>query len=117
MQAKDLPKLPNNSPFAIEAKAVVVDYFQRTGKSPTGDWRLYFKTVFFLGVLFWDYYLIMFVAFVWWVYIVLLFVMSLAKAGIGFCIMHDGEDAKVKENKYYEDRMKDMKKKKQDLKK
>jgi hypothetical protein len=32
-------------------------------------------------------------------------------------IEHDGEDAKVKENKYYEDRMKDMKKKKQDLKK
>jgi hypothetical protein len=29
----------------------------------------------------------------------------------------DGEEAKVKENKYYEDRMKDMKKKKQDLKK
>jgi len=29
----------------------------------------------------------------------------------------DGEGAKVKENKYYEDKMKDMKKKKQDLKK
>jgi hypothetical protein len=29
----------------------------------------------------------------------------------------DGDGAKVKENKYYEDRMKDMKKKKQDLKK
>lgn len=32
-------------------------------------------------------------------------------------IEKDGEDAKIKENKYYEDRMKDMKKKKQDLKK
>lgn len=32
-------------------------------------------------------------------------------------IEKDGEDAKVKENRYYEDRMKDMKKKKQDLKK
>lgn len=32
-------------------------------------------------------------------------------------IEKDGEEAKVKENKYYEDRMKDMKKKKQDLKK
>jgi len=32
-------------------------------------------------------------------------------------IEKDGEDAKVKENAYYENRMKDMKKKKQDLKK
>ncbi len=32
-------------------------------------------------------------------------------------IEKDGEDAKVKENKYYDDRMKDMKKKKQTLKK
>lgn len=32
-------------------------------------------------------------------------------------IEKDGQDAKVKENKYYEDRMKDMKKGKQDLKK
>ena len=29
----------------------------------------------------------------------------------------DGEDAKVKENRYYDDRMKDMKKNKQTLKK
>ncbi len=32
-------------------------------------------------------------------------------------IQKDGQEGKVKENKYYEDRMKDMKKKKQDLKK
>lgn len=32
-------------------------------------------------------------------------------------IEKDGEDAKIKENKYYQDRMKDMKKKKQTLKK
>ncbi len=32
-------------------------------------------------------------------------------------IEKDGEDAKVKENAYYENRMKDMKKKKQDIKK
>ena len=32
-------------------------------------------------------------------------------------IEKDGEEGKVKENKYYEDRMKDMKKKKQNLKK
>ena len=32
-------------------------------------------------------------------------------------IENDGDGAKVKENKYYEDKMKDMKKKKQDLKK
>jgi linoleoyl-CoA desaturase len=88
-QEKKLPKLDNGSAFVIEARAAVADYFERTGKSPTGDWRLYFKTVFFLGVLFFDYYLIMFGVFVWWVYVILLFVMSFAKAGIGFCIMHD----------------------------
>lgn len=32
-------------------------------------------------------------------------------------IEKDGEQAKVKENKYYEEKMKDMKKKKQNLKK
>lgn len=32
-------------------------------------------------------------------------------------IQKDGEDAKIKENNYYQNRMKDMKKKKQDLKK
>lgn len=32
-------------------------------------------------------------------------------------IEKDGEDAKVKENRYYDDRMKDMKKNKQTLKK
>ncbi len=32
-------------------------------------------------------------------------------------IEKDGEQAKIKENNYYENRMKDMKKKKQDLKK
>ena len=32
-------------------------------------------------------------------------------------IEKDGDDGKVKENKYYEDRMKDMKKQKQTLKK
>lgn len=32
-------------------------------------------------------------------------------------IEKDGEEAKVKENKYYDDKMRDMKKKKQDLKK
>jgi hypothetical protein len=37
------------------------------------------------------------------------------KADMG--IEKDGEEAKVKENRYYEDRMKDMKKRKQDLKK
>ena len=32
-------------------------------------------------------------------------------------IEKDGDDGKVKENRYYDDRMKDMKKKKQTLKK
>ncbi len=32
-------------------------------------------------------------------------------------IEKDGDDAKTKENRYYDDRMKEMKKKKQDLKK
>ena len=78
-----------NSPFYESVKADVQKYFSEKLVSPTGDLRLYLKTVIllisFVAIYTW---LIFFTPGVW-VAIVLCLLFGLVKSSIGFNIMHD----------------------------
>lgn len=88
-KAQKLPKFPIHSAFAEEVKAAKKNYFSSTGKTETGDWRLFSKTIILYTLLFSTYYILVFGSIPWWAYILFCIALGIEKAGIGFCVMHD----------------------------
>lgn len=81
----------NNSEnsFFKQLKDEVNKYFETTGKSPTGDFRLYLKSIILLPLSVILYILLVFVSMPVWLSLVLCIIFGVNLALIGFNIMHD----------------------------
>jgi linoleoyl-CoA desaturase len=82
-------KFAGDSGFHGEVKRRVLEYFEHTGLSPRDSPRMYVKTAALLLWFIASYVLLVFAAATWWQGVLLAFSLSLATAGIGFCIQHD----------------------------
>lgn len=78
-----------NSDFFMTLRTAVNKYFEQSGKKQSGDFRLYIKTIVFVGAAIAVYASLMFIAMPWWVALPLAFLMGLLQAFIGFNVMHD----------------------------
>jgi len=77
--------------FEVDVRQRVSAYFQQgIGRSQTGSWQMYLKTVIVLVCFATSYMLLVFVARSVWEGIPLVILLGLSVAGIGFNIAHDG---------------------------
>jgi linoleoyl-CoA desaturase len=79
-----------HSPLRSELNRRVQAYFADTGRRPEGGPRMWVKTAVILAWFAASYALLVFVAGPWWQAVPLALSLSLAVAGIGFNIQHDG---------------------------
>ena len=84
--------------FHADLKRRVGAYFQETGLSPRGGWRMYLKTAVILSWLIGSYVLLVFVAASWWQGAVAALSLVLAIAGTGFAIQHDANHGAYSSN-------------------
>ncbi|MFN4123858.1 MAG: fatty acid desaturase family protein [Flavobacteriales bacterium] len=75
--------------FFKELKDEVNKYFETTGKAPTGDYRLYLKSIILLPLSVILYIFLVFVSMPVWLSLVLCVIFGVNLALIGFNIMHD----------------------------
>ncbi len=72
---------------ALESR--VAAYFEETGRSPHGDWRMYLKTLTLLAWFGSSYALLVFAATTWWHGVLGATSLAFATAGVAFGIQHD----------------------------
>ena len=68
----------------------VAAYFDATGLDRRGSARMVLKTVTIFMWLAASYLALVFLATTWWQSLLLATSVALAMAGVGFCVMHDG---------------------------
>ncbi len=83
------PKFAASGAFRRDLDQRIDAYFERTGRSRWGDWRMHLKTVALLGWLAGSWALLVFVAATWWQGLLLAGSLAMAIAGVGFGVMHD----------------------------
>ncbi len=76
-------------PFFDELKKRVDAYFEKTGKSPWGNWKIYLKTAILLSVMFGTYIWLVFYTPGILASLFLCTLMGITLAGVGFNVMHD----------------------------
>lgn len=101
MDNKVMIKFNNsNRQFYSELKKRVDNYFKENNLSKTGNFQMYFKTVFMLGAYFGPFILICLnifeSKFIW---LLLASLMGFAMAGVGLCVMHDANHGSYSKNK------------------
>lgn len=85
------PKFPTPPvSFHRELKKRINDYFQQTGKRPTGNFSLYFKAALLITTFLAVYVHLVFFTPAWWVAFPECFILGGLTAAIGFNVMHDG---------------------------
>lgn len=77
------------TPFYDELRKEVEQYFQRSGKKQTGDYRLYLKSIVLLGGMTTLYFTLLLVSMPIWLSLVLCGILGFNLALIGFNVMHD----------------------------
>ena len=83
------PKFAPDDGFRRELDRRVNAYFDESGLSRHGDWRMYLKTAVLLGAFAASYALLVFAATAWWHAVLLSGGLAMSMAGIGFSVMHD----------------------------
>jgi linoleoyl-CoA desaturase len=76
--------------FRRDVEARVAAYFDSNGLARRDCARMYLKTVTIFAWLAASYLALVFLAHTWWLAIPLATSLALAMAGVGFCVMHDG---------------------------
>jgi linoleoyl-CoA desaturase len=76
--------------FRRDLEGRVAAYFEQSGRSRRGSWRLYLKTFILIGWFAASYLALVLAAGTWWQALLLAISLALAMAGIGFNIQHDG---------------------------
>lgn len=76
--------------FTVALKKSVEEYFSTRGIKPTGNWKLYSKTIIVLSTAVALYWLLLFVQPNVWISLGLCALLGLNLAVIGFNVMHDG---------------------------
>jgi linoleoyl-CoA desaturase len=89
--AMSIPKFPAASfTFHSELKKKINEYFKKTGRKKTGNYKLYFKAVVLVISFIAIYFHLVFLTPVWWLAITECIVLAGLTAAIGFNVMHDG---------------------------
>lgn len=88
--ARRLPRFPAHSSLRDDLDQAVEAYFRDTGLEPGGGARMWLKTATILAWAATSYLLLVLWASSWWTAVPLACSLGLALAGIGFCVMHDG---------------------------
>jgi linoleoyl-CoA desaturase len=87
------------SAMFIDLKKMVDNYFKENNISETGDWRLYVKTFFWVGLYLWSYLsLTISPPQTTWEFISLCIIHGLSWAGIGFNVVHDAAHGSYSKN-------------------
>lgn len=90
-KAYSAPKFPIVRPSIYnELRKRVQEYFDKEGKSSTGNFNLYSKAIIFVTVLAAAYIHVVFFTPPWYFALLECLIMGMAAAGIGFNVMHDG---------------------------
>jgi linoleoyl-CoA desaturase len=79
-----------SGPFRQDVEARVAAYFERNGLARRDCARMYLKTLTIFVWLTASYLGLVFLATTWWQALPLATSLALAMAGVGFCVMHDG---------------------------
>lgn len=87
------------SPFFDALREKTETYFKEHNISPTGNFRLYLKTIILFSAIILNYSILVFVNLPEWLSVVLCIVMGLNFASIGFNVMHDGAHGSYSKNK------------------
>ena len=83
-------KYPSDAGLMSDLRARVTEYFEGSGRSREGGWRMLLKTLVILVWTVGSYAALVFVATTWWQVVPLAISLALALAAIGFSIQHDG---------------------------
>ncbi len=95
-----------NSAFFNELRQKVDDYFTSNNIKPTGNYKLYWKSIILLSSAATLYtILVFFTPTQWWVALALCTVLGIVLAGIGFNVMHDGAHGSYSRKKWVNDVM------------
>ncbi len=81
---------PDRAGFQAEVKRRVGEYFQATGKTERGGWRIYTKTLFVFGWMIASYIALVFFSPTLWLAVPLAISLAAAMAASAFCVQHDG---------------------------
>lgn len=92
-------------PIGGEIRQQVNEYFSQHRYQPTGDWRLYHKTIILVLVAIFCYYLLVFGGVHSWTGWILCIVMGIDLAAIGFNVMHDGAHGSYSRKQWVNDLM------------
>lgn len=83
-------KYPKHSPLRAELVRRVDAYFEETGTSRSGGWRIALKAVVILSWYVGSWVFLVFAAVTWWQVLLGTLSIGLAAAGVGFAVQHDG---------------------------
>jgi linoleoyl-CoA desaturase len=89
-----------NAEFFKTLRERTDNYFKENNIKPTGDFRLYLKTIVFLSSLSALYILLVFVELPLWLSILFCIILGGVFSGIGFNIMHDGAHGSYSSKKW-----------------
>ena len=80
-----------NAQFFSTLRSRIDQYFTDNNIKPTGNWKLYLKTIIFTLTLIGSYLgLILFTTDQTWIQVILCMLLGISFAGMGFNVMHDG---------------------------
>jgi linoleoyl-CoA desaturase len=79
-----------SGPFRKDLESRVAAYFEQSGLARRDGARMALKTLTILAWLAASYLALVFLATAWWQAVPLAISLALAMAGVGFCVMHDG---------------------------
>lgn len=85
--------------FSSTLKKRIEEYFKTTGKSKYGGKSILIKTIVLFSIYLAPLVLMLTLDFAWWWLLVFAITMGIAKAGIGFCVMHDAIHGTFSANK------------------
>ena len=80
-----------NAQFFSTLRSRIDEYFKENNIKPTGNWKLYLKTIIFTMIMLGSYlYLVAFTPDQAWLQLILCTILGMSFAAIGFNVMHDG---------------------------
>jgi hypothetical protein len=87
--SRSRPRFDHDQGFRKQLDQRVKGYFERTGRSVRGDWRMHLKTAALFGWFLASYAFLLLVATTWWHGVLGATSLAFAVAGLGFSVQHD----------------------------
>ena len=94
-----MPRFTATPSFYNDLRTRVNTYFEQTNKKPTGNWRLFSKSITIIALHIIFYTVLIFFTPNGWISLSLCVLLGLTTAAVGFNIMHDGSHGSFSRNK------------------